>query len=146
MFQEYETLQQWSTEDDVKPFLAGTTLGSILMIDRDSKGIETRYRQSVKPFLRQIAVIGGGQDSKEGKKGENASDKTSNRWGLGSSNRSHLDWDGVHSVQQQEKVMSSNGTQFRNLAPTNFEMRAISYFSLITQALTLAERCNPCTK
>jgi len=37
--------------------------------------------------------------------------------------------------------MSSNGTQFRNLAPINFEMRAISYFSLITQALTLAVRC-----
>jgi len=62
-FQEYETLQQWSTEDDVKPFLKGTTLGNLLTIDRDTKGIQTRYRQSIEPYLRRIGVISGKQDS-----------------------------------------------------------------------------------
>eukprot|EP00536_Pseudo-nitzschia_multiseries_P012441 jgi/Psemu1/32131/gm1.32131_g len=56
-FGEYETLQQWSVNDDVRPFLRGTTLASLVGIDRATNGIRTRYRQSVEPYLRRIGAI-----------------------------------------------------------------------------------------
>jgi len=71
-FEEYETLQQWSLEDEVEPFLRGTTLGSLVRIDRETQGIQTRYRQSVKPYLRRIGAI------HETEKGSNEQNEAAN--------------------------------------------------------------------
>jgi hypothetical protein len=58
-FDEYETLHNWSTPDEVQPFLKGTTLGSLVTLDRTTRGIQTRYRDSVEPYLQQVGAIDG---------------------------------------------------------------------------------------
>ena len=56
---DYETLHKWSTQDEVEPFLKGTTLGNLVGLDRTTKGIQTRYRDSVEPYLHRIGAIDG---------------------------------------------------------------------------------------
>ena len=55
---EYETLQNWSIQtDEVQSFLKGTTLGNLVELDRSKKGIQTRYRNSIEPYLLKIGAI-----------------------------------------------------------------------------------------
>jgi hypothetical protein len=56
---DYETLHKWSTQDEVEPFLKGTTLGNLVALDRTTKGIQTRYRDSVEPYLQKVGAIVG---------------------------------------------------------------------------------------
>jgi len=55
--EEYETLHNWTLSDEVTPFLKGTTLGNLVTIDKTTKGIQTRYRNSVEPYLRNVGAI-----------------------------------------------------------------------------------------
>eukprot|EP00533_Pseudo-nitzschia_delicatissima_P008013 CAMPEP_0116082618 /NCGR_PEP_ID=MMETSP0327-20121206/2825_1 /TAXON_ID=44447 /ORGANISM="Pseudo-nitzschia delicatissima, Strain B596" /LENGTH=631 /DNA_ID=CAMNT_0003573429 /DNA_START=94 /DNA_END=1990 /DNA_ORIENTATION=- len=55
---DYETLHNWSTKtDEVQSFLRGTTLGTLVALDRSTKGIQTRYRNSVEPYLIKTGAI-----------------------------------------------------------------------------------------
>lgn len=55
---EYETLQNWSTQtDEIEAFLKGTTLGSLVALDRSTKGIQTSYRNSIEPYLLKVGAI-----------------------------------------------------------------------------------------
>ncbi|KAG7373915.1 SET methyltransferase domain containing protein [Nitzschia inconspicua] len=53
---EYETLFQWSLSD-IQTFLGGTTLGKLLLLDRNEKTLENRYRLGVVPFLEHLGVL-----------------------------------------------------------------------------------------
>ena len=56
--EEYETLHNWSTQtDEIEAFLKGTTLGSLVALDRSTKGIQTSYRNSVEPSLLKAGAI-----------------------------------------------------------------------------------------
>ena len=62
---DYETLHKWSTQDEVEPFLMGTTLGNLVGLDRSTKGIQTRYLDSVEPYLHRIGAIDGKRTESE---------------------------------------------------------------------------------
>ncbi|KAG7349865.1 SET methyltransferase domain containing protein [Nitzschia inconspicua] len=53
---EYETLFQWSVSD-IQTFLGGTTLGKLLLLDRNERTLENRYRLGVVPFLEHLGVL-----------------------------------------------------------------------------------------
>lgn len=59
---EYETLFQW-TNEQIAEFLAGTTLGEMVMADRNQDSLRTRYRQAVRPFLRSLDITIGSNDA-----------------------------------------------------------------------------------
>ncbi|KAL3911746.1 MAG: hypothetical protein SGILL_007161 [Bacillariaceae sp.] len=54
--EEYETLFQWSLQD-IQKYLSGTTLGKVLLLDRNEKSLEKRYQLGVVPFLQRIGVL-----------------------------------------------------------------------------------------
>ena len=57
-FEEYETLHNWSSEtNEVESFLKGTTLGNLVSLDRSTKGTQTRYRNTVEPYLIKVGAI-----------------------------------------------------------------------------------------
>jgi hypothetical protein len=53
---EYETLFQWSL-NDIQQFLGGTTLGKILLLDRNERNLVKRYQVGVVPFLELLGVL-----------------------------------------------------------------------------------------
>lgn len=66
---EYETLHNWSTEsNEIESFLKGTTLGNLVSLDRSTKGIQTRYRNSVEPYLIKVGAIDNRNVAHEKKK------------------------------------------------------------------------------
>ena len=52
----YEHLFQW-TDEHVDEHLKGTTLGSIVKLDRCERTLETRYTTSVRPYLEYVHVV-----------------------------------------------------------------------------------------
>jgi hypothetical protein len=53
----FETLMEWSTHE-IGSYLAGTTIGAMVMLDREQKALETRFNSSVRPYLASLGVIG----------------------------------------------------------------------------------------
>jgi hypothetical protein len=51
-----ETLLEWSTHE-IGSYLAGTTIGAMVMLDREQKALETRFKSAVKPYLASLGVI-----------------------------------------------------------------------------------------
>jgi SET domain len=66
---EYETLFQWSVSD-IQKFLGGTTLGKVLLLDRNEKSLERRYRLGVEPFLKHLGVLEKKKRNKRKRSGE----------------------------------------------------------------------------
>jgi hypothetical protein len=54
--EEYETLFHW-TDDQVKDFLAGTTLGAMVEADRKEDTLRKRYQLAVRPFLTKLGLV-----------------------------------------------------------------------------------------
>lgn len=52
----YETLFQW-TDEEVKNYLAGTTLGLMIEGDRRMKSMQSRYRLAVRPHLQELGLV-----------------------------------------------------------------------------------------
>jgi hypothetical protein len=62
---EYETLFQWSLHE-IQKYLGGTTLGKVLLLDRNEKSLEKRYQLGVVPFLQHLGVL----DKKRQRRGD----------------------------------------------------------------------------
>jgi hypothetical protein len=68
---EYETLFQWSI-NDIQQFLGGTTLGKMLLLDRNEKNLEKRYQVGVIPFLDHLGVLEMKKQHKRNKTTDNS--------------------------------------------------------------------------
>ncbi|CAJ1937279.1 unnamed protein product [Cylindrotheca closterium] len=55
--QTYETLFQWSNEE-IKTYLKGTTLGAMVLADRTEDSMKTRYQTAVRPVLDELKLLG----------------------------------------------------------------------------------------
>lgn len=53
---DYEHLLQWTNEEEVKIYLKGTTLGSIVEAERSQGTLSQRYKEMVRPYLAQKDV------------------------------------------------------------------------------------------
>lgn len=73
---EYETLFQWSNEE-ILQYLCGTTIGKILLLDRNDKSLEKRYQIGVVPFLQQNLGIAFDRDDQNQKKASSTTTLTS---------------------------------------------------------------------
>eukprot|EP00934_Nitzschia_sp_Nitz4_P005070 Nitzschia sp. Nitz4//scaffold89_size161592//46758//48344//NITZ4_002369-RA/size161592-processed-gene-0.38-mRNA-1//-1//CDS//3329559589//5060//frame0 len=65
--EEYETLFQW-TDNQVRDFLAGTTLGDMIQADRQDDSMNKRYKLAVRPYLQSLGLLpsnGGGDIGNE---------------------------------------------------------------------------------
>jgi hypothetical protein len=53
---EYETLFQWSYQE-VETYLAGTTLGTMILTDRKEEAMKKRYRLAIRSHLQTLALV-----------------------------------------------------------------------------------------
>ena len=52
----FETLFQWS-DTEIKTFLKGTTLGTMVMADRTSGSMTAQYQTAVRPVLAELGLL-----------------------------------------------------------------------------------------
>jgi hypothetical protein len=53
---EYDSLLDW-TDEEVSDYLAGTTLGSMIQLDRTNDALMAGYRTSVRPYLQHLQLL-----------------------------------------------------------------------------------------
>jgi hypothetical protein len=61
---EYETLFQW-TDQQIHDYLAGTTLGKMIQLDRQEDSLKTRFHLGVRPYLEILGLLSAGKSEQE---------------------------------------------------------------------------------